>query len=846
MVGGKPLRSTVSTAIADLKSNRKALIAVAAIFFPIGLPLIAINKIRKHRRKRKLQRPGAGSAVPFVNSHRIIALGEKLWGGFSQQAVRDLEKVIAEIGKRPTEAKEAIEVLASWHAAFSRWSTTRALLEKVPEKTLSARARILYFEALVRSDNDDLTRPVIDEIAKSISREHRQLAESNLAYFRTSDDALRLDLLNQIFAWSRLEPIALINPSPGLRIDNISCQTAERVFDGPKVSVLMPVYNAEQTLSFAVKSILEQSWQNLEIVMVDDCSTDRSWEIMLSLEQSDRRVRCFRNEVNLGAYPTRNKALSLCTGEYVTVHDADDWSHPQMIELQMAPLRRSGKAKASFSKAARVSERLVYSLRPQRPQLDYIHRSYPSFLARRSDILELGEWDNVTCNADDEFVQRFRAKWGHRSIVDVVPSAPLTFQLAHPQSLTQAQETNLNTMTYGIRREYRRQAEYWKTKHGGKQNYRLQRIDAKQPFPVPTGITPKHWPRNDTYDVVIISDLGLLGGTRRCNEGYINAALEMGWRVGIFNWPYFPFQPKPVADVYMDLSYQPGVDILSPEQRVQCRLLLIHHPPIMAYELDRVPAIDATNTAMLVNQCPMQLKSEQPHLYDMAKVDERCERLFGARPVWVSISPHVQTILMAHGRDSKHHSEIWYPPFNGNLPEACPQKQIDPERIVIGRHSRDHWTKWPSEPRDIMNAFCCGDDNVRVQFLGGAKTALDLLGRQPKNWTIIEFDTVSVSDFLKELDFFVNFVHPDYIEEFGRNVMEAMAAGTVTILSPDFEAVFGEAALYCQPDEVRNLVDKLARNRELYHAQAAKGFDYVRHHCSRTKVQQNLRSLMLP
>ena len=77
--------------------------------------------------------------------------------------------------------------------------------------------------------------------------------------------------------------------------------------------------------------------------------------------------------------------------------------------------------------------------------------------------------------------------------------------------------------------------------------------------------------------------------------------------------------------------------------------------------------------------------------------------------------------------------------------------------------------------------------------MGGAQGALKLLKRLPSNWTSLEFDATPVDRFLSELDFFLHFPHEDYIEEFGRNVMEAMAQGVPAILPPAFAETFGDA-----------------------------------------------------
>ena len=104
---------------------------------------------------------------------------------------------------------------------------------------------------------------------------------------------------------------------------------------------------------------------------------------------------------------------------------------------------------------------------------------------------------------------------------------------------------------------------------------------------------------------------------------------------------------------------------------------------------------------------------------------------------------------------------------------------------VVGRHSRDCVTKWPENESDLRNAFLA-DSDYDVRILGGADKALQIMEHRPANWTVYAFDEIRVINFLKDLDFFVHFTHSQYYEEFGRNIMEAMAIGIPVIFPKSF------------------------------------------------------------
>lgn len=105
----------------------------------------------------------------------------------------------------------------------------------------------------------------------------------------------------------------------------------------PLVSVVMPVYNSEKYLAEAIESILKQTYTNFEFIIIDDCSTDKSWKIISDFAKKDKRIRAFRNEKNLKIVKTRNKGFELCSdkSKYYAIFDSDDISLPKRLELEV-------------------------------------------------------------------------------------------------------------------------------------------------------------------------------------------------------------------------------------------------------------------------------------------------------------------------------------------------------------------------------------------------------------------------------------------------------------------------------------------------------------------------------
>ena len=107
-----------------------------------------------------------------------------------------------------------------------------------------------------------------------------------------------------------------------------------------KVSVIVPVYNVENYLEKCIQSIISQSFKNLEIILVNDGSTDRSKEICEKFAEKDKRI-IFLNQENQGVSAARNAGLDICTGDYISFVDSDDYISSDMIEFLVNNLERN-------------------------------------------------------------------------------------------------------------------------------------------------------------------------------------------------------------------------------------------------------------------------------------------------------------------------------------------------------------------------------------------------------------------------------------------------------------------------------------------------------------------------
>lgn len=98
------------------------------------------------------------------------------------------------------------------------------------------------------------------------------------------------------------------------------------------VSILIPAHNEEKHLGRCLDSILSQTYPHLELLVVDDASEDRTWEICNTNASRDERIKCFRNSSAEGVSASRNRALAQATGDWVVFCDGDDWIEKECIE----------------------------------------------------------------------------------------------------------------------------------------------------------------------------------------------------------------------------------------------------------------------------------------------------------------------------------------------------------------------------------------------------------------------------------------------------------------------------------------------------------------------------------
>lgn len=604
-----------------------------------------------------------------------------------------------------------------------------------------------------------------------------------------------------------------------------------RVCDGPLVSILMPVWNAEKTVEYAIRSILAQTWRNIELLVVDDASEDGSWKIIQKLAQIDSRVRTFRNAYNVGPFVSKNMAVSQANGDWITGHDSDDWAHPERIERQVQ-FCQSLNTPACMSGMLRMAEngQLVRINKASGFFYDGACRSAFISLMVHAQFFHdrLGFWDTVRMGGDSEFLRRVE-HITEKPLPDL--KAVTMLCLDNPEGLTNHPELG-HSEAAGVsphRKAYK--------KNFMKRHAKLGVFDSRLPFP--------HEPRRFSApiemlnengrienlirvyegqgtvlakdiksDVTLVTDLRFPGGNTSSSIDEVLFLEEQGLSVSIIHCPIDAHFGKPISERYLPLKAK-----ITNWSKVGCiasRVLICRHPVVaLSYAFRQLaPSITADDAFVVVNNSYMRENGTE--VYKRDALISLSKNLKSKRLTFCPISPAIRTELQEAAQiakvDIRLSSVDWTPTFS-LLHYHDEPKPVMTAPFKIGRHGRDAPEKWHEDSAQLLQAYPTKNDFINV-MLGGAAQAKKILGALPKNWLVHEFGRIEPRDYLRNLDVFVYFPHSARIEAFGRTIVEAMFAGVPVILPRNFEGTFDELAIYADPDQVEGIVRSLAADDE--------------------------------
>lgn len=549
-----------------------------------------------------------GGAVSHIGVGRADYLNRKLWAGYANVALPGLQR-ISEIGGKRSRSK-ALWYMARWHYNQGAFDTAAELLETIVEirEGFSRRTLVALNRCYTHLQDFEAAAELMqmDNIA-SVAGKTLPYLQANAAMGLDPASATqeRLRAINNLFWNHGLAGISVADDATreggftieDLKVDPVPEPVVNDYRELPLISVVIPAFNAESTIHIALQSLLAQSWRNLEIIVVDDCSSDGTAASVAEFCEQDSRVRLLRHEVNQGAYPARNLGMQNARGEFVTVHDSDDWSHPQKLEKQAMVLLYDETKIASVSNWVRVKldMRFVGSWYMDE---NFLEKNHSSTLFRKRVVDELGGWDNVNVAGDTEYIWRVEHAYGSEAIVAVLPDAPLSFALELDDSLTRKSATHVRTIHYGLRRLYREAARWWHDDVSSK-GLQPKRDKAQFNFPIPLGNKRGSMMQ---FDVVFVADFS----TENPHLGTVTELLEKliaehQNNLVLFHWPDFKrWEGASIDSEVFSICHQNGIAFCHHGQSLQAAQIVFYNPALWEHKLDVVPKVSGVEVVDVV------------------------------------------------------------------------------------------------------------------------------------------------------------------------------------------------------------------------------------------------------
>ena len=670
--------------------------------------------------------------------------------------------------------------------------------------------------------------PLAEQLAYSFLPENLKYSANIIranAATRDGDRRLWLQRVNEYLSKTGVAPLTL--GSGENLFDQLGAAAEDRTVDGSLISVLMPAFNAERTLQMAVRSLLNQTWTNLEIIIVDDCSTDQTWPIMQNLAESDPRVRIYRNALNAGPYVSKNVAATQARGEWITGHDADDWAHPERLERQIAFTSRLG-APASLSGMLRMASNGSF-VRLNKIG-GFVHdgacRSALISLMIKTQYFRdlLGSWDTVRVGGDSELLRRIERIEG-KAVPQLSEVTMLCFD--NPDGLTNDATLGYSE-SHGVSPYRARYRESFSAAH-----LLISATSSRIPFPSHSRtFDAPHEMLNEPSvisrlvnayqangvklsqtieaDVLLVTNLCFSGGNASSTIDEITYLIKKGLKVSLIHCPVDSSLGKDISD-----RFYPWKDIIvnwTQVSKASAAVIICRHPRVLTSMSFRQLSEKLESEYCFVVKNNSSFRPNGKAVYDMSEALYAARRIRTSHLSFCPISGLMREELnlfrSTTGEEFIIEDFDWSPTFDVSLYEKRPNANFRPP-FKIGRHGRDGSEKWHEDREQLLQAYPSGPE-FEVVILGGADNAKKVLGHLPENWTVFEFGSIEPGNYLKRLDAFIYFPHSRLTEAFGRTVVEAMLAAVPAILPKDFQQTFGELAIYCDPKDVEDVVKRIA------------------------------------
>ena len=656
-----------------------------------------------------------------------------------------------------------------------------------------------------------------------LTSDSRWMAQTELAHpargRNGSTEQGWVDAMNERFAEIGVLPISLTD-GPGSAFDRLSAEVPDdAVVDdpgAPLVTVIMSTFKPDQSFRTAVSSLVAQTWRNLEILVVDDCSPPEFDELLESVTSMDPRIRLMRMPVNGGTYKIRNHAIAECRGSFITFQDSDDWAHPDRIARQVAPLLEPTGLIATHARSVRV----FGDLSTLKVGYNSFRMAAASLMFRKDVVVKaLGGFDETRKAADTEFAERIAIVFGPEAM----------FYVTEVLVFTQLTEGSLSRPEFafgwhhGSRVIYGDAFRFWHREiEAGRATAMLEPSGPRR-YPAPERFLTGREPPPRTCDVLWISD----------------------WRSGIWRYSGASAQVEAVAAAGMStvVAHATAVrhadrerlhkddDIMQLQldgltrfaiwaEPLHSRVMIVTDPDLLA--LTRPPdsvGLSAERIVVVAGHPPVAPQGTWL-TYDPVAVERNALRMFGTEAEWLPAHGGIAADLRAQGaagpilppRQLRVVPNVRRRPYTG--PRGGSRLIVGTTALELPRRDRPSWTS--------LSRLLPQDDayDVRLRAIPAVVEAVLQKRRVPPGWLVID-ESAPLRGFLRQLDVFVAIPPRSWGPALPWSAVAALAEGAVVVIDPAYRPHFGHAAVYAEAADVHDELkalwadpDRLAEQRE--------------------------------
>lgn len=767
--------------------DRQAEIARAIVKEPKRAVTFAL-KVKSHRLRDSFARAATGNFYSYDEAIKIIHRARRS-NLLEAESIKnwDFRVLIA-----------LAHVLGNQRLSESDLDDARTILVVVAavfgNKVLTREDRLFLSEIIGETGDWSTAAFVLEELG--LSKSHQVQYQFTLANQFAGKNGRAHDWLTAVNAVYKAEGLSQLafDDAPTTDIDHLRAESpseSEKQANNPLVTVVVPTFEGSARIGTALSSLSVQTWKNLEILVIDDGSSKENVSALREIVADYPSAKLVLLEGNCGAYVARNEGLRIASGDFVTVHDDDDWSHPEKIAAQVEFLLENPELVGTISKHVRVTEDLKFTRINRRPE--FTQNNMSSLLLRANDAKTIGGWDEVNRGADEEFTSRLQKVTGRK--IGCCSETPLSFTRTHERSLTSGE------ILRGFQNPSRMLYHSAFTKSHALIDAKNPKPDV-QPLPADMG---RGMRRADfgSFDYGYVIDTKLDDFTIDSAVEEMRKLDELGYRVAMVHHHSFAGTANPfVCKSIMELLDSSGVKFLSFENQAHFDVLIVRDPRAFEFGEDTATQLSAGRLYVVSSDNGFDLpQSEKTVEYAVAGLS----KTFGVSPKEVEILDDWTGLLP-------------YEPLH-----SCARLAKDKPLVGLGaaRSSSD----WPGKISELRQAYASNEvyDVLLVDAFDPSCNRISPILKEGAQF--VSEGSYHLPDLIEKLDFWV------YLGEKhskpSREILSAIASGLVVIVAPGSEQAYGDAVLYAKPKDVRALVNRIVEFPELYKLQQERGQRYL-------------------